>query len=63
MSVAEEVKDLLKSTERNAELVRVRKWLEEKKAKGLIVPKAAAAPNLQDAERYSRSVLFGNKTP
>lgn len=62
MSIVEEVKDLLKSTERKSEFIRLRKLLEEKKAKGLIVPKTSVVPNLQDAERYSRNILFGNRT-
>ena len=62
MSIVQEVKDLLKSTERKSELIRLQKLLEEKKAKGIIVPRTSVVPNLQDAERHSRNILFGNRT-
>lgn len=61
MSIVQGVKDLLKSNERKAELIRLQELLKDKKAKGIIVSRPSVVPNLQDAEQHSRDILFRNR--
>jgi hypothetical protein len=39
--------------ERKAEVIRLRELVKEKKAKGIVVSKKAALPNLRDVEKHS----------
>lgn len=60
MSIEKEVEELLKAKpeKKSPELSRLQQLIEEKRAKGVIPSKRGCLPNLQDAERHSRNILF-----
>ena len=63
MSKTQDFKDLLKAKEemetKRPDFFRLKRFLDEKREKGIVPKKSSKVPTLQEAERYGYERLFG----